>query len=74
MPFQGIAQFLRNLFLQRFNLFIHEFDHFARAEINQMVMMVAICVFVTGASIPEFMFIQNARFFEQFHGAINGCD
>ena len=27
----GYSPILRNLFLQRFNLFIHEFDHFARA-------------------------------------------
>ena len=63
--------FSRNALLQQLNLFIDELYDFAITKINQMIMMVFSCFFVTRPAILKVMAFNNARFLKQSHCAVN---
>src|SRR3546814_10092683 len=60
--------------LQRLELGIDEFDHLARFDVDQMVVMRLGRGFVARAAVAEIVAVEDARFFEQPHGAVNGRD
>ena len=71
VPDQAIAQPRGDLFLQRLDLGIDEFDDLAGVDIDQVVVVVALGIFIARAAIAEFVLFQNARLFEQLDGAID---
>ncbi|VXC83947.1 hypothetical protein SPHINGOAX6_50372 [Sphingomonas sp. AX6] len=68
------AQAFGDLLLQQFKLGIDEFDDLAGLDIDQMIVMRLGRGFVAGAAIAEIVTVEDARFFEQAHGAIDGGD
>ena len=56
-----VAELFGNLVLKLFDLFIHELNHFAGGDINQMIMVVGVGGFVARAAISEIMGFDNIR-------------
>eukprot|EP01031_Cornospumella_fuschlensis_P048803 gene48803-59759_t len=71
MPDQPISQPGRDLFLQRLDVGIDEFDHIARDHVDQVVMVVAFGVFIARAPVAEFQPFQNTGLFQQLDRAVN---
>ena len=71
MTSQLIAELGGNLFLQGLDIGVHKLDHLAGIEINEMIMMIPIRIFIPGAAIAKFVALQNARLFEEFHRSID---
>jgi hypothetical protein len=60
--------------LQRFQFGIVKFDHIASFNVDQMVVMFFLHGFVARTAALEIMAFDDAGFFEQFYGAIDGGD
>src|SRR3546814_3984456 len=71
---EAIAEPFGDHFLQRFEFGIDEFDHLARLDINQMVVMRLRRRFIARAAVAEIVAVEDARLFEQAAGAIDGGD
>ena len=71
---QPVAELARDLGLQLFDFFRLEFDHFAAAQIDQMVVMAIPAGFVARAALAEIVPLDDAGILEQPHGAIDGGD
>jgi len=68
------AKLFRDPFLQRLEFFVDEFDNGTRLDVDQVIVMLVGCRFVTGATVSEFVPRKNPGFFEQANGAVDGCD
>ena len=64
MVHQFKTQFTGNDLLQPFNLVIMKFNHLARLEVDEMIMMFLGHLLVARTTVPEIMALQNARLFE----------
>ena len=53
MPLQLVPEFLCNPFLKRFDFFVYKFDHCAGMQIDQVVVVISLGVFVACAAIPK---------------------
>lgn len=67
---QPIAEPFGDLALEGLQFRIDEFDDLAAFDVDQVVMVRFGCSFVPGAAIAEIMPVEDARFFEQAHGAV----
>src|SRR5271163_3160114 len=74
MANEFVAEFIGNDFLQSFDLFVAEFDHPARLQVDQMVVVSARHFLVAGAPIAEIVSSQNTRLFKQPHSPIHRSD
>ncbi len=61
MPDEAVAKTLRHLFLQPLDLRIAEFNHLARIDINQMIMMLRGDLLISKTAITESVALKNAR-------------
>src|SRR6202012_2255127 len=68
------TQTLGDLFLQRFEFGIDEFDHAAGLDIDQMVVMRFGRRLVPRPAVAEVVAVEDAGLFEQPDGAIDGGD
>jgi hypothetical protein len=68
------AEALGDLLLQRLELVVGEFDHLARLDVDQMVVMRFRCRFVARSAVAEIMPLEDSRLLEQSHGAVDGGD
>ena len=71
---QAEAEFLRDPFLQRFELVVDELDHLAGFDVDQVVVMGFRRGFVAGAAVAEIVALEDAGFLEQADGAVDGGD
>src|SRR5690606_7771096 len=51
-----------------------EFDHVAALDVDQMVVVRLGRCLIAGAAVAEVVTVENARLFEQAHGAVDGGD
>ena len=68
---QPVAQLFSDLALQRFQLGIDEFDHFAAFHIDQVIVVCFRRSFIAGAAIAKIVAIKDPSFFEQPYGSVN---
>ena len=71
---QTVTQTLGNLALESLDFRIDEFDHLAGFHIDQMIVMCFGHGFVARTAVTEIVAVENARFLEQAHGAIDRGD
>src|SRR5262249_48026482 len=74
VPDQFVAEFIGDQLLQPLDLLIAKLDHTTRLQVNQMVMVGARHLLITGAAFSEVVPRQNVGLFEQPHGAIYRSD
>ncbi len=72
MADQAIAQPRGDLFLKLFDLGVDEFDHLSGRDIDQMVVVIAVGIFIPRPTVAEFELFQDPRLFEQLDRAIDG--
>src|SRR4051794_34577954 len=66
-----VAELTGNFGLQLFDFFVGEFDHFAVAQIDQMIVVAVTHLLVAGAALAEVMAFDDAGILEQFYGPID---
>ncbi len=72
MADQLVAQLGGDTLLQLFDLLVGELDHAAGLDIDQMVVVIVLGLFIARAAIAEIVALQDARLFEEAHGAVDG--
>ena len=60
--------------LQLLQLLVDELDDVAGLDVDQVVVMGLGRRFVAGAAVAEIVALEDARFLEQAHGAVDGGD
>jgi len=65
---------LHHLLLQRVELGIDEFDHFAALDVDQMIVVRLRGGLVARAAVAEFVALEDSRFLEQAHRPVDGGD
>src|SRR5690606_3416159 len=71
---EAIAELLGDLFLERLEFGIDEFEHLAALDVDQVIVMGLGRRVVAGAAIAEIVTIEDARFLEQPDGAVHRGD
>lgn len=60
MALELITQLFGDFFLQFLDFRVAEFDHLTAVEIDQMVMMIAVCILIARTPIAELKPFKNA--------------
>src|SRR5262245_21585438 len=71
---QPIAEPLRHFRLQTLDFHGLEFDHFAGAQIDEMVVVASTQLLVARPAGPKIVSLHNAGVLEQLHGAVDRRD
>ena len=69
---QAVAEAPRYVGLEALDLFGLELDHLAGLDVDQVIVMLALCPFVAGAPVAESMARDDAAIFQELHGAVDG--
>jgi len=72
MPDEFVAEALRDLLLQPFDLGTGELNHLAGLEVDEVIVVLARCPLIAGASILKRMALKDPLGLKAFHGAIDG--
>ena len=68
---QTIAEFFGDPFLDQLDFGVVEFDHFTRLDVDQMIVMLTARRFITGASVSEFVTLEDIGALQQAYGSID---